>query len=354
MVAANPKSALAYVNRYRYNHEFGLPADKNDIARALELGPDEAEVLITAAELAREGNDLAAARKHVEHGLQKHPANPVFYRMSAGFDLAENHPDRAEAILRQGIAAVPSNVELKILLTEALISQEKVDGEEGAASWIERLRKLGLADGYAYYLEARVAMVKQQWPQAISKFDLARSLLAADPAIVSRINLMLAECHSRTGESEKRVAALKRAASGETTAAVAGPLLAQTMESEGRLDEAIRDAYGAAGNPTRVAARSGPAADPEDSPRAARPASLAASRARAPRGGKGSPRASRELTLLRAELLAAEGRRDEAQQTLEAAVRREPGQVSYRAALARLILGQPQDGMAARKRPSRS
>src|SRR5271157_3129796 len=240
MLKANPKSALAHVNRWRYRREFGPAADGSDIAQALKLGPDEAEVLIAAAELARQSKDLVGARKHIEHGLDRHPETAGFYQMAADLELADNHPDRAEAVLRRGIAAVPMNVPLKMLLAETLISENKLDGDESAISWIERLRRLGLADGYVSFLEGQVAMAQQKWHDAISRLDSARSLLAGDPVIVSRINLLLSQCHARTGETEKRVAALERAASGELTAAVAGPLLAQAMESQGRLDEAIR------------------------------------------------------------------------------------------------------------------
>jgi tetratricopeptide (TPR) repeat protein len=54
MLKANPKSALAHVNRWRYRREVGPAADGGDIALSLKLGPDEAEVLVAAAELARQ------------------------------------------------------------------------------------------------------------------------------------------------------------------------------------------------------------------------------------------------------------------------------------------------------------
>ncbi len=78
MLKANPKSALAHVNRWRYRREFGPAADGGDIALSLKLGPDEAEVLIAAAELARQGKDLVAARKHVDRGLDRHPESAGF------------------------------------------------------------------------------------------------------------------------------------------------------------------------------------------------------------------------------------------------------------------------------------
>jgi len=195
MLKANPKSALAHVNRWRYRREFGPAADGSDIAQALKLGPDEAEVLIAAAELARQSKDLVGARKHIEHGLDRHPESAGFYLMAAELELAENHPDRAEAVLRRGIAAVPMNVPLKMLLAETLISENKLDGDEGAIAWIERLRRLGLAPGYAQYLDGRVSMAKHRWDEAIRSLESARAVLVADTMITPTINLMLAECY---------------------------------------------------------------------------------------------------------------------------------------------------------------
>jgi tetratricopeptide (TPR) repeat protein len=62
---------------------------------------------------------------------------------------------------------------------------------------------------------------------------------------------------------------------------------------------------------------------------------------------KALPQAPGELTLLRADLLAAEGRSDRARQFLEDGIRRDPKWISYRIALARLLLNQAQDPPAA-------
>ena len=340
MLKANPKSALAHVNRWRYRREFGPAADSSDIAQALKLGPDEAEVLIAAAEHARQSKDLVGARKHIDGGLDRHPKTARFYQLAADLDLAENHADRAEAVLRRGIAAVSSNVLLKVLLAETLISENKLDGEEGAISWIERLRRLGLADGYVLFLEGQVAMAQQKWHAAISRLDSARGLLAGDPAIVSRINLLLAGCHSRTSESEKRVAALERAASGEMNAAVAGPLLAQAMESQGRLDEAIRV------HTQLLESR------PESRldlirllirrnlllPRDRR--SWEGIERRFGEAEKALPNSGEDLVLLRADLLRYEGKPKAAKATLEQAIQQRPRSVRERVSLATLLQDQ--------------
>ena len=148
-----------------------MPADKDDVDRALQLAPDDADALLAAAQLAIEAKDLAIARDHLDRGLEKHPANPDFYRLSASMELAENHPDRAEAVLRRGIAAAPEAIDLKVLLTESLISQRKIDGADGAAEWIERLRGQRLRDGYHQFLLARLSIAQDRWDEAVERLE---------------------------------------------------------------------------------------------------------------------------------------------------------------------------------------
>src|SRR5271157_3687595 len=161
-------------------------------------------------------------------------------------------------------------------------------------------------------------------------------LARGDPAIVSRINLLLAGCHARTGETEKRVAALERAASGELTAAVAGSSLAQTVESEGRLDEAIK------AHLMLVESR------PQSRLDLVR--LLIQKNARLPQqerrwgeveqrlqeAEKAVPKAVEDLTRLRADLLAAQNREEEARRVLTAAQLKDPRNLNYSLALARI------------------
>ncbi len=348
MLKANPKSALSHIKRWRYRREFGPAAGGGDIAQALELGPDEAEVLIAAAELARQGKDIAAARKHIDWGLDRHPEDARIYLMAAELELAENHADRAEAVLRRGIAAVPSNVPLKMMLVETLISERKVAGEDGAIAWIERLRTMGLAAGYAAYFDGRVAMVEARWLVATSRLESAQALLAhgSDPG--PAIDLLLAECYQHSSGKEKRTAALQTAVD-RGRAGPAALMLAEALESDGRLEEAVRL------HSDLVATRAESRLDlvrlwikktlrlPPDR------RSWSSLENRLEEARKVVPRETVALTLLRADLLAAEGLRDQARTLLESTIRAEPRQVAYHLALVRLDLDDPGEPMAGAK-----
>ena len=336
MLKANPKSALAHVNRWRYRREFGPAADGSDITQALKLGPEEAEVLIAAAELARQSKDLVGARKHVDRGLDRHPETAGFYQMAADLELADNHPDRAEAILRRGVAAVPSNAPLKMMLAETLISENKLDGEEGAISWIERLRRLGLAPGYAQYLDGRVSMARQRWDEAISSLESARAVLVADTMITPRINLMLAECYGRVGAEEHRLDALRQLVESDRAPDSARVELARSLARSDRLDQSIAMLL--------------PIVERNPELRLDLVRLLIQKTSRQPRdqrnwqevehalvqAEKALPRESEKLVLLRVDLLLAQDRLANALSVLSSAQAKNPRNLQYRLALARL------------------
>lgn len=344
MRTANPESAQALVLRYRYRKEFGPSADEKDVSRALELGPDDAEVLIAAAELAREKKDLPGARKYIDRGLEKHPSNIVFYQLAAGMDLAEAHPERAAEMLRRGLAAVPDDPGLAMQLTEVLIDQAaagdetKLRGKDGAEQWIERLKKIGVADGYLAFLDGRAAMASQSWERARESLESARSLLPSDGPFSSRVNLLLADCYDHLGQAESRLAAIQRAAGAAGGAATAQVLYARELERQGKLDEAMALHLKLA--ETRPESRL-------DVVRV-----LIAKTNRLPAGRrdweaverrlqeveKAAPGDQEAVALLKVDMLAARGRLDEAEELLASLQTKAPGSLKVRLAAARLAL----------------
>ena len=283
MVTANPKSGRAHLVRWKYQIQSGEKADDQDIAAALKLAPDDPEVLITAAGLALRAKKSAEARTLIERGLKLHPKNSTFYVLASSLELQEAHPDRAEAVIREGVKAIPSDAQLAFLLTDLLISQNKLGGEDGAEAWIVRLRQRRLTDGAIAYLEARLPLVRKQWKEAIPKLETARSLLASDAELTGKLNLMLAECYARTGDSPARLAALRRAAEfgDEPTAVAARRELGPIQEAAGLLEDARTQYAILARDEPRGATRSRPGGDRRGS-------SLATDQAELARGGTAS------------------------------------------------------------------
>jgi predicted Zn-dependent protease len=333
MVKANPKSARAYLNRWRYRTEFQPPADPRDVQQALQLGPDDPDVLLAAAVVSEQKRDLAAAREHLRKGLKLAPKSTAFPILLAQLELRDGHPDRAETVLREAAKANP-NRELWYLLADVLISEGKIDGEDQAVDYINRLRNSGLSEGYVQLLEARTSFQRQRWSEAVSKFNRARALLAADPQSLGRLNLMLAECYGRLGQDDQRLAALQRASGDETTGAAARLALAQELARSGKLDEAVKvylqlvdrrpeSWLDMVRHLIRKVLRQ--PRDRRDWQEVER---------RLQQAEKALHEPAEELTLLRSELLTAQGRTEEARTLVEAARTKDPRNARYRVALA--------------------
>jgi tetratricopeptide (TPR) repeat protein len=347
MVDANPRSARAYLNRWLYYRKYGPPADDQDISRALERDPDDVDVLVAAAELKAERGQLGEARRLIEHGLKLHPKKAAFYLLSASLENRDNQPEKAERILRQGIEAIPGSAELPFFLTDLLITQDRLDGPDGAVMWLDRLSEQSISDGAAKYLEARLEVARQRWKEAIAKLNTARTLLASDPAVGDRlklflggrINLMLAKCLLLTGDEEGRLEALKRATESPVHSdAVSAQLeLAEGLEAAGQFAEAESQ--------FELVANSRPEARLDAArvvikktnclPRSKQHWEEAEQRVKD--AERAVPRDTVGLALLKADLLEARQQLDQARQVLEAARKASPKDLRPWAGLSRIV-----------------
>ncbi|HKI17046.1 MAG TPA: tetratricopeptide repeat protein, partial [Isosphaeraceae bacterium] len=337
MVANNPKAGRAYLYRWRYTREFLASADANDIQKALALAPDDPEVLWTAAIASEQKPDAAAERAYLEKGYKLDPKNAAFAIGLARLELREQHPDRAEAVLRQTFEARPS-VDLAFLLAENLIIQGKIEGKDQAGGYIAYLRARGLGDTSVRYLEARIPFQQQKWAEAIPKLEMARALLKSDSGMTSQLNLMLADCYKRLGSGEQRLDALRQAAESEQGSGSARLELARALARSGKLDEALAILLPLAERQpesrldiVRLSIQK-TLRLPQDKRR------WQEVEQRLHEAEKALPNAVEDLTALEADLLSFQGKPEAAKGILDQAIQRNPKSVRSRIALAGLLL----------------
>ena len=335
MVANNPESGPAHLYRFRYLSEFRPPAPDSDLKKALELSPENPEVLLTAALVAEQKKDPAAARSYLEKGLKLHPQNAGFPIALARLETREGHLDQAESVLRQADQANPS-LDLAFELAETLIAQNKIDDKDQAAGYIARLRDAGLGDTCVRYLEAQILYRRKQWAEAIPRLETARAVLKSLPQLALPLNLMLAECYSQVGSDEQRMDALRQSAEGDWAPQSTRIEFGQALARSGKLDQALTTLIPLAGSKpelrldlVRLSIQK-TIRQPRDQQnwqeveRSLREAE------------KTLPQAVEPLTLLRVDMLAARDRLEDARSLLAAAQAKDPQNLKYRLALARL------------------
>jgi tetratricopeptide (TPR) repeat protein len=227
MVAKNPNSGRAYLNRFRYNAQFHPPSKpaqlagmKNDLKKALELSPEDVEVLLSAARAADQDKDPASARRFFEKALEIDKKNAIIAIQLADLELRQGHPNRAEEILRQAYKE-KATIYTALFLASLLIDQGKLErkgteGEDQADTYIAQLRSWGFGESYVRFLEAKSKMRFKQWSDASKDIEAAQLVLKSDPRPIEQmlddqLDLMLAECRREMGNDEQTLAVLQRA-----------------------------------------------------------------------------------------------------------------------------------------------
>jgi tetratricopeptide (TPR) repeat protein len=240
LVAANPQSWKAYLERARFHYGRGdRDATAADIRRACDLAPEQEDVLLAAADLALLQGDLAEARTYVSRGLKLHPKNERLYRMLATLETRAGHPDEAVACLRAGIKALPESAALRVQLAEVLLDQGQTEEPKALLRW---LQDQGAPAGVVEYVRGRRLLAAGRWADAAETLLGARTKLASPSEWGSNLAASLGRCHELLGEPDLQLAALRSAVAQDPANAAARLELAKLLLLARLTDEAMAQA----------------------------------------------------------------------------------------------------------------
>lgn len=244
MIAANPESYQAYLARARYRKQLGKPKDfAADVARAQELAPDQADVLLAMAEVARDEGELDKARGFLRRGCEQHPQNMLTYQALARLEVQAIQREEAVTWLRKGVEACPENPLLLLMdLGDALIQLGRLTEAEDV---LVRLRKEGLLPELLDLFQARILVQKDQWHEATRILERIQMELVRLPDQSDQANLLLGRCYEQMADPDRAYIAYRRAAFRDplSVPACLGMGSALTSMGTGKLDEAI-NTYG--------------------------------------------------------------------------------------------------------------
>ncbi len=250
LVRKHPSSALARVERAVYRHEFegSLAGAKEDVAAALRLAGDDRRILpralLLASQLAREQQDFAAARKHLERGLEVNPRAVALYQALADLELQAKTDEpsadriaRAVAWVRRGLKELPNQTDLLAALADLLIQQGNLDE---AGEKISRLAQAGMPQAERTFLDARVLARKGKWREAARLLEGVRPLLAHSPALTAQADLLLGSCFQQLND-DRQLAVFRRAAGRDSKDVRACQGLAAALLLSNRIDESAAE-----------------------------------------------------------------------------------------------------------------
>ena len=276
MVESNAGIAEAHFRRYRF---FRTTPEADtyavDLARALELDPDEPRYLIAAGEDGMRTGRPDSALKHYQRAKE---ADPEDYRPYLGLGMAEMALDdsvearkRATQIWAEGRKVAekqgdPSG-ELALTLYEAigLIGLNQMSEAEQRVAMLDQMvhtiptdrraaamSVIAFLKGNIDYEQGRTALAARRLEAASSRLKEASVASFAGQAIAKRILRGLADCYNQLAQWDRAAAAYEELS--QRTDATAAEMLAaaQCWIAAGRFDRAVVRARAAAGQFARL------------------------------------------------------------------------------------------------------
>lgn len=267
MVAEKGDIAESYLARYRYRRKYRLPVVEEDLEKALEIAPEDPEVLEAASEHAflravRESEPSDAGKASVtweeavsllNQLLEIEPANESAYIMLGELYQRRGETKKAKRIWREGVALRgQKGADLNMRLISVLLAEGDLQGArselEVFRSWIHEQRPF-LSTRGQNTMEAMYGLLYGQWLAADEKpaeaiQTLERSLqLARDLSVpsylVGRSSILYAGLLAQQGKWDIAAKAYERAFVVPTMVPLAAMLASENWLRAGQPKNAI-------------------------------------------------------------------------------------------------------------------
>ena len=209
MVANNQENYRAYFVRATHRLQAQqIEEARRDTNRALELAPDEAEVILLASEMAIRESRPDEALAQLNRGRELFPEDDRMYQALARLEQQRSNVPQAIEYLKQGLEAIPKSGKLAWYLLDLQLTTGEV---EGAEKTLEKLRTMNFSQEMVDLMQARLLIAKAQWPEARDLLEKTRPLLAGSTDLSTLVELLLADCYRALQQPDLEREALRRA-----------------------------------------------------------------------------------------------------------------------------------------------
>ena len=233
----DPRAWLAMSSWYREQGD--KERAEAAVAKAIELAPDEPDCVFAEFELALAGRDLDRARDIAERAVKLFPDEERAYRGLAAVLMERGELAAAEPVLLEGVERLPGRASLQLMLTDALLQQNKLI-EAGQA--IARISEVyGASSGPVGLLEARLLVAESRWTEAKAKLEQVRPLVLGNGELVRQVDLYLGQCHAQLNEFDAQLEVNRRILNEAPDSLAARAGAAQALVSSGKAGEALAE-----------------------------------------------------------------------------------------------------------------
>ncbi|HEV2971801.1 MAG TPA: tetratricopeptide repeat protein [Pirellulales bacterium] len=247
LVKVNKDSFKAHLYRARYLQQYlyleRAPAAKEamlkesnaELASAIKLAPEDADVILAAAKTTINDKDYKKSEQWLVRGLELFPKKVDMYRVWAALMLEQDRAADARKQIEQGLKVLPNNLDLLWILAEIEMQQRDLEATRGT---LKALGNLKFRSDLLEFMEARILFTEQKWLPASQQFERLRPQLASLPQQQLQCDIFAAQCYQELGQYDKQLDASRRVLAADPTNVAAQVGIANALMNSGRPDEA--------------------------------------------------------------------------------------------------------------------
>jgi tetratricopeptide (TPR) repeat protein len=237
LTTANPEDVRAWLALASWHQSQGNIAKATAAFRsAATIAPDDPSVLFADLELSISEKRYDVADQIAQRALTLFPNDERTYRGLAAVAMQRKGAEAAIAVLREGLAAQPSQPGLLRMLAEILLQAGRLDEAEETIGMFAG-RQADKRPGVGI-LQARLLMARKRWLPAQQRLEAVRPLAAESDQLTRQIDLLLGQCYEMLGQYDEQLAANQRVLLGDFNSMAARTGVATALLASGKPDAA--------------------------------------------------------------------------------------------------------------------
>lgn len=241
LVKVNKDSVKALLGRARYlQQNYSREKAKPAFDKALELAPNDADVLLQAAEMAAQANDYNAAESLLKKGIKEHPQEDRMYFTLAYLAKVQNNRKLVMERLETGLKVFPTSP----ILLQMLFDQQLEDRDaKSARLTLQKLAATKYSSMLKEFREAELLTLEGDYLEASRHLEKLRPQLSkasentGNAYYVAQTDYMLMQCYQQLGQYDLTLTTARRfAAESHSLEAEMG--IGAALMALGKTDEA--------------------------------------------------------------------------------------------------------------------
>ncbi len=254
LIVYNPDSAKAHLARAQFTNAAFRPDGsteslerakqkiKEDLDKAIEIAPDDVDVLLGVSSFALNEKDYSRARELLDRALALQPKKQEVYVQLAQLALAEKDIPAGIEHLKRGMEKAEVVQALLPMLFDLQLSARDIAGALQTCDTMEK-RELYLPELVRYF-RARVKVGEQEFWEASRELEAVRPAVARSPFAgnyLTQLDLLLSGCYEALGLHDRQLEVAQRVVQVQPSHATARLSKAAALQRLGRFDEAAVD-----------------------------------------------------------------------------------------------------------------